>query len=84
MRIYYKRNILFIKRNVYFFIYQEIHLLLQRGGPPKNREAPALCGRQVFFGLIIPAFRQTGLLTFFDQAKKVRIDSREFQNWDEI
>jgi len=59
-------------------------LLLQRGGLPKNREAPALCGRKVFFGLIFPAFRQTGLLTFFDQAKKVRIGRREFQNCDEI
>ena len=37
-----------------------------RVGPPKSREAPALCGGQDFFGL-------TFFVTFLCQDKKVKI-----------
>ena len=42
-----------------------------RVGPPKSREAPALCGWQDFFGL-------TFFVTFLCQDKKVRIEGNGF------
>ncbi len=51
---------------------KKIFSWMQCEGLPKKREASALCGGQLFFGLIF-------FVSFFDQANKERINDEMLQ-----